>query len=204
MRRYFAFLLLVMASGSLDRAAAAQEPESDSSAQRIEVLELKLKLAEVQIEALQQQRDALLKENAALKNGHAEEAVAGEDQFAAGVVWAGTSKTAGKKDKLRWALSISKRDGVTFEGAVAALSPDGKKIEFPVSGKAPRSGDGLVIIESPLIGRPDVYARHAAKWCHRACLFWNESSWGEVFWGGVASTRKLVGDTGFEPVTSAV
>jgi len=138
--------------------AHSQDSPAGSLEQQVEILSLKLQLAEEQLEKLQKECEALRKENALLKKDESDKEAATEDQFAAGVVWAGVSRASGGKTT-RFAISISKRDGRNFNGVVAMESPTGDKIEFPVTGKAPQNGDGLVVIESPMIGRGKLFMR---------------------------------------------
>lgn len=128
--------------------------------EQIEQLELKLNLAEQSLELLEEENRTLRKENAGLK-GEKEEAENEEnDQFAVGRVWKGEAKQAKKDSKtIHWAISVSERKGKTFKAVVAAVNHQGKKFEYPVSGTAPASGNGLVVLESPVIGRGRIFMR---------------------------------------------
>lgn len=165
MRTVLYVLLVLLFSISSEHHTFAQDSTIELLKQQIEVLELKLKLAEAAADKLQQECDALRKENLALKSaGKVEpekmvEPASTRDQFEPGVVWIGTSKSGSKKGRTRWALSVSKRDGENFEGGVAVVNSRGTKFEFAVSGKAPRNGDGLVVVESALMGRAKLFMR---------------------------------------------
>tara|TARA_R110002073_G_scaffold148228_3_gene301250 strand:- start:15611 stop:16177 length:567 start_codon:yes stop_codon:yes gene_type:complete len=138
--------------------AFSQVSSTEPLTQQVETLSLKLQLAEEQLERLQSECEELRKENALLKNEGTPDDTPMGDPFAAGVVWAGEIKPSGNKTN-RWAISISKRDGDKFEGVMATESPRGEKVEIQVTGKAPRNGNGLVVIESPLIGRAKIFMR---------------------------------------------
>ena len=98
-------------------------------------------------------------ENAALKKANKPDETTKNDPFAAGVVWVGKIAFYDSKKGPAWALSISKREGEKFEGAVATARANGEKFEFPVTGRAPSSGNGVVVIESPLMGREKYFGR---------------------------------------------
>ncbi|MCA9135662.1 MAG: hypothetical protein KDB00_02855 [Planctomycetales bacterium] len=153
------FLVVFVVFGLIANDIRAQESTESSLAHQIEILELKLKLSEAQIEQLQKENDALRKQNAGVGKEAPDEVVDENDPFAVGVVWLGVAKRTGSKEETRWALSVSHRDGQKLEGAIAVIAPDGKKLEFPVTGTAPRSGNGVVVIETPMIGRAKLFAR---------------------------------------------
>lgn len=144
----------------------ANDAELEKLKQQIEVLELKLKLAEQTAEVLEKECAALRNENARLKGmdakGKADKSEKPDenDQFRVGAVWVGVSKdTRDPKRVTRWAISVSERDGEKLSGGLAIVNPDGKKADVPFSGKAPATGDGLVVIETPAIGRAKILAR---------------------------------------------
>ena len=136
----------------------AEDAATADLRRQVEELQTKLSLSEKAEELLVKEIEDLRKENAKLK-GTAEPVnpAAEADQFRVGVVWVGEARINGKTG--RWAVSISERDGQKFKGAVAMQGPDGKKAEVPVSGTAPSKGDGLVVLESPLVGRAKVFMR---------------------------------------------
>ena len=137
--------------------------EIDDLKQKIELLEAKLELAERTIELLEKENETLRKE-AGNRSGKDDDGMDDDsrtrqtDQFHTGVVWAGLA-TVNKDKKTPWAISIATRDGKKFTGAIAFKGKNNEKIELPVSGTAPASGDGLVVIETPVIGRGKMYAR---------------------------------------------
>ncbi|WP_166831348.1 hypothetical protein [Thalassoroseus pseudoceratinae] len=137
--------------------------EIDDLKQKIELLEAKLELAEKTIELLQKENETLRKEGGS-RSGKDDDGMEDDsrtrqaDQFHTGVMWAGLA-TVKKGKKTPWAISIATRDGKKFTGAIAFIGKDNEKIELPVSGTAPARGDGLVVIESPVIGRGKLYAR---------------------------------------------
>ena len=176
-------LLIFVMCGAFNSHAYCQDGTAEPLAQQIEVLELKLQLAEAQLETLQAECEALRKENAAFKKEEMRKEVAVEDQFAPGVVWVATSKSTGGKKNIPWAISISKRDGDKFEGGVATQSPNGEKFEFPVTGRAPRTGDGLVVLESPMIGRAKMFMRGTLRNGSIAIAFSATSPLGEKRFG---------------------
>ncbi|WP_372725227.1 hypothetical protein [Novipirellula sp.] len=188
--RYFICLAFVTACCSIPNVVLSQDAAESSLNQRIETLELKLQLAEQQIKQLNEECEALRKENASLKEVEAESSDPAKDQFAPGVVWGGLSKIPGQKDELRWAISIAQRDGDKLEGVVATHSPSGDKIEFPVTGKAPRRGDGLVIIESPVVGRAKIFMRGTLRNGSVALAFSGTSPLGKKFFGSAALSPK--------------
>jgi hypothetical protein len=125
---------------------------------QVEELETRLKLAEQSIELLEKEADALRAENAKLKKEDVSSGPKNEaDPFRVGVVWVGEAKTNGKVGK--WAISISERDGTKLSGVAAVIRPDGQKIEIEVSGRAPREGNGLVVLESAVVGRAKMFLR---------------------------------------------
>jgi len=128
-------------------SATAQETV-ESLKKQVESLELKLQLAETTISILE-------KDRAETSDSSTESTES--DPFRAGAVWAGSAVRGGTEAK--WALSIAQRDGEKFSGGVAIAGPQGKKFEFPVHGTAPVKGNGLVVIESPLMGRRKAFFR---------------------------------------------
>jgi len=130
----------------------------DAAKQQIELLEAKLSLAEKTLELLEKECEELRKENARLKADKDKSMNEEGDQFAPGVVWVGEAKTA-NKPPIRWAISVSERDGRKLAGVIALTTPDGRKVEQPISGTAPATGNGLVVIETPLIGRGQMFMR---------------------------------------------
>jgi hypothetical protein len=148
---------------AIQSADAADDAETEKLKQQIEILELKFQLAEQSAEQLEKECAELRKENAKLKGAAPKDTPAKaeeEDQFRVGRVWVGVSKdTRDPKKTNRWAISIAERDGTKMSGGLAIVTADGKKVDVPFTGTAPTSGDGLVVIESPLIGRAKIYAR---------------------------------------------
>lgn len=166
--------------------AQAQETESNSLESRIEILELKLQLAEARIAQLQRENSDLAKENAALKKADARSTAAKEqDLFEVGRVWVGESISDSKK-RTNWAVSISKRDGRNFEGGIAAKADDGKKLEFPFTGKAPIGENGIVIIESPMMGRAKIFMRGTLRNRAVALVFSGTGPLGGKFFGSAS------------------
>lgn len=111
----------------------SQESETAELNQQIELLAIKLELAEKSAELLETELESLRKENVRLKGEDKKTASSQDDPFEPGSVWAGE---AINNDKLRthWALSVAERNGRKFEGAIAAINEDGKKHEIAVSG----------------------------------------------------------------------
>jgi len=173
------------------RVAYCQDSSTESLTQKIEILKLQLQLAESQVEKLQQECEALRKENAELVSGVKEgEMVEPEDQFSVGTVWAGMSKTVGKKDSVRWAISVSKRDGEKFEGGLAAINAQDRKLDLPVTGRAPQNGNGLVVIETPLMGRGKIFMRGTLRNGIVALAFSGTDPLGKKFVGSASLENK--------------
>jgi hypothetical protein len=187
--RDYLFLACLWSCCSIPNAAFSQDSTGSVLDQRIEILELKLQLADQQIQQLNEECEALRKENASLKKKEADKSDPANDQFAPGVVWVGVSKALGK-DEIRWAISISQRNGEKLEGVVATVSPSGEKIEFSVTGKAPRNGDGLVVIESPVIGRAKIFMRGTLRNGSVALAFSGINPLGKKFFGTAALSPK--------------
>ncbi|TWU01764.1 hypothetical protein [Neorhodopirellula pilleata] len=183
-------LLTVMVVFAVMSQGYSQESDSETMTSQIELLSLKLQLAEEQLEKLQDECEALRRENAKLKQAEGNEDVPTKDQFATGVVWAGVSTVFGNQKTSRWALSISKRDGEKLEGGVATESPSGEKIEFPVTGKAPRSGDGLIVLETPMIGRAKLFMRGTVRNGGIALAFSGTNPLGKKMFGSATLAPK--------------
>ncbi len=79
------------------------------------------------------------------------------DPFRVGVTWVGEAKAGNRTAK--WAVSISERDGQRFSGGMVTVAPNGDKFEMPISGTAPDSNNGLVVMETSLVGRARYFAR---------------------------------------------
>jgi hypothetical protein len=174
---------------AVQSARAADDAEIEKLKQQIEILELKLQLAEQSAEQLEKECEELRKENAKLK-GNApkdEPKTSDEDQFRVGRVWVGVSKsTKNPKETTRWAISIAERDGTKMSGGLAIVNPDGKKADVPFTGTAPASGDGLVVIETPLIGRAKIYARGRLTNGQASLAFTGTNPLGEKLFGAAA------------------
>ena len=143
---------------SLACGAVKAEEEVTELKRQVAELEARLNLAERTVELLEKESEMLRAENAKLKGEAAPSSTADDsDPFQVGVVWVGEAKAAGKSGK--WAISIAERDGSKLSGVAAIMSPDGKKFEIPVSGTAPVKGNGLVVLETPLVGRAKIFFR---------------------------------------------
>lgn len=184
------FLIAFLTCCSISNGLPAQDATNSPLAQQTEILELKLRLAEEQLKQLQEECDSLRRENAKLKNEETDPVGSSDDPFAVGVVWVGTSQAAGAKQSVRWAISISKRDGEQFEGGVAAELPNGDKLEFPVTGRAPQRGNGLVIIESPMIGRAKIFMRGTLRNGAIALAFSGTGALGKKVFGSATLSPK--------------
>jgi len=167
----------------------AQNGDVDDLKMKIELLEAKLLASEKSVELLEKECEQLRKENAQLKGGKADPADQ-QDHFAPGVVWIGDAKSNIEKRGTRWALSVSERDGKKFSGAIAAVLPDGKKVEFSVSGTAPSMGNGLVVIESPLVGRAKMFLRGRVTNGQIALAFTGTTALGEKMFGSATLKPK--------------
>ncbi|XZE44282.1 hypothetical protein SH467x_003883 [Pirellulaceae bacterium SH467] len=151
------------------REGFSQESVSELK-NRIEQLEAKVQLLERSVNLLFAELDkgqasvtmAANSSNAPKgSEGTKEPASDQSDPFRVGVTWVGdvAVKNARGSAKTKWAISISERDGVRFEGGLVVSLPDGQIVESPVSGTAPSNGDGLVVMETPLVGRAKSFAR---------------------------------------------
>jgi hypothetical protein len=146
-------LAVCLASG----AAHAQDGAADLRL-KVDELEARLKLAEQTVDILEKETERLRAENARLKGGEPKPMTSSDaDPFRVGVVWVGEAKSGDRT--ANWAISISERDGNKFSGVAAIVGPDGKKSEVPVSGTAPEKDNGLVVLESPLVGRAKMFMR---------------------------------------------
>ena len=181
------FLFVILAQSPT--TGLAQESNLEQLQQRIELLELKLQLAQQAADRLEAECEELRKENARLKGDgkNGDESI--DDPFQPGNVWAGEAIN-NDKIKTQWALSISKRNGRNFDGAIAAINSDGKKVEFPVSGKAPERGNGLVEFESPLAGRAKMFMRGTLRNGSVALAFSGTTALGQKFFGSATLRPK--------------
>ncbi|WP_156514206.1 hypothetical protein [Planctomyces sp. SH-PL14] len=71
-----------------------------------------------------------------------------KDQFAAGSVWNGEIRVAGKEEAGKAVLTVSERMGESFKGEFIVRSPAGKVVTFQVSGTATSNASGAVIFET--------------------------------------------------------
>ncbi|MCC9609428.1 hypothetical protein LOC68_05260 [Blastopirellula sp. JC732] len=158
MHRRILVLIVAVVLMHSSTQAFGQEANVELLKQRVEYLELKLQLAEQEAERLAKECEELRKENAKLKGETTDGTVDENDPFKSGVVWVGEGRGSDEAP-FRWALSVSDRKGGAFEGAIAIITKEGKKIELPVAGKAPTRGNGVVEFESALVGRAKMFMR---------------------------------------------
>jgi septal ring factor EnvC (AmiA/AmiB activator) len=183
----FGFVALVCAQHALPGLAQDSTPEQ--LRQQIELLELKLQLVQLEADRLEAECERLRKENARLKGDAKDGDEATDDPFQPGTVWAGEAIN-NDKIKTQWALSISERNGRNFKGAIAAINSDGKKLELPVSGKAPDRGSGLVEFESPVMGRAKMFMRGTLRNGSIALAFSGTTPLGQKFFGSATLRPK--------------
>ena len=167
----------------------AQDSTVEQLRQQIEILELKLQLAQQDAERLEAECEELRKQNALLKGDARDAAEGKDDPFEPGNVWSGEAIN-NEKVKTQWALSISERNGRSFQGAIAAINSDGKKVEFAVSGKAPERGSGLVEFESPVMGRAKMFMRGTLRNGAIALAFSGTTPLGQKFFGSATLRPK--------------
>jgi hypothetical protein len=136
---------------------AADDAESQKLRARIEQLESQLVVTDEALTMLEKECEKLRGEIRAMKGEKEVKTSDVADPFALGVVWVGEAKIKGQVGK--WAISVQERDGNKLSGVIAVVGPGGGKQEIPVSGVAPSSGDGLLTLESPLIGRAKTFMR---------------------------------------------
>jgi hypothetical protein len=179
-----AFLVFCTCGGGL-----AQESSLQQLQHRVELLELKLQLAQQESDRLEKECNELRKENARLRGDAQGPDATTDDPFEPGRVWVGEAVN-NDKIKTKWALSVSERKGRTFKGAIAAINSDGNKVEFEVSGKAPDNGNGLVEFESPLIGRAKMFMRGTLRNGEIALAFSGTTRLGQEFFGSAALRPK--------------
>ncbi|PQO26579.1 hypothetical protein C5Y97_29810 [Blastopirellula marina] len=189
MHRRLILLFAAVAFLPCSMRAIAQDPNLELLKQRVELLELKLQLAEQESERLEKECEELRKENAKLKGVAQTSPMNSKDPFEPGVVWLGDAINDDKV-KTRWALSVSDRKGRSFEGVIAAINDDGKKMEFSVSGKAPSAGNGLVEFESPLMGRAKMFMRGTLKNGEIALAFSGTTPLGKKIFGSATLKPK--------------
>lgn len=184
--------LAILSLFAVQSACAADDAEIEKLKQKIEILELKLKLAEQSAEQLEKECEELRQENSKLKGDAPKDKPTKsdeEDQFRVGTVWVGVSKGTGNpKEIARWAISVSERDGTKMSGGLAIVLSDGKKADIPFSGTAPANGNGLVVIETPLVGRAKIYARGRLTNGQASLAFSGTNPLGEKVFG-VAAMR---------------
>ena len=145
--------------------ATALAPIDDLES-RVDQLETKVKLLERLVTSLLEERPSDSSKGAMLKDTASSTsaeriAPAGEnavDAFRVGVTWVGEIKGIGGKAG-KWAISVSERTGEKFGGGMVVVGPNGEKLELPISGTVPVAGNGIVIMETPLVGRQKIFAR---------------------------------------------
>lgn len=142
---------------AISSLCAADDAQDQMLRERIDQLESQLAAADEAMALLEKEGETLRSENRKLKGEKEPEAAITQDPFGVGVVWVGDAKINGQIGK--WAISITERNGNKLSGVIAAAGPAGGKLEIPVSGVAPASGNGLVTFESPLIGRAKSFMR---------------------------------------------
>jgi hypothetical protein len=153
----FRILVASIVLAALSSNGLADEAETQKLRERVTLLEAQLAAADASVAAFEKQCEMLKKEISELKGEKEPTESTTADAFAVGVVWIGEAKINGHTGK--WALSISERDGNKLSGVVAAVGPAGVKHEITVSGTAPATGNGLVTLESPLVGRAKSFMR---------------------------------------------
>ncbi|MDX1928724.1 MAG: hypothetical protein SFV81_19500 [Pirellulaceae bacterium] len=145
--------------------ATAQVPV-DELKSRVDQLETKVKLLERLVTSLLEERESESSKGTTQKDTSSSTSAArvaqadenAVDAFRVGVTWVGELKgTGGKAGK--WAISVSERNGDKFGGGMVVVGPNGEKLELPISGTVPVTGNGLVIMETPLVGRQKAFAR---------------------------------------------
>jgi hypothetical protein len=188
----FAQVVMIIVAGlmTMPSFGFANDAELEKLKQQIELLETKLRLAEQTAEILKKECADLRNENARLKGmdskGKSDKPDEG-DQFRVGAVWVGVSKSTNDPQRVtRWAISVSERDGEKLSGGLAIVNPDGKKADVPFSGKAPATGDGLVVIETPAIGRAKILARGRLVNGVASLVFSGTNPLGEKIFGAAA------------------
>lgn len=176
-------LAACLATGS----ARAQDGDTDLR-RKVDELEAKLRLAEETVDILEKETERLRAENAKLKGEEARPAASDSDPFRVGVVWIGEAKSGDKTG--RWAISIAEREGNKFSGVAAIVGPDGKKAEVPVTGTAPDKGNGLVVFETPLVGRAKLFMRGRLVNGEIALAFSGTTRLGEKMFGSATLRPK--------------
>jgi hypothetical protein len=155
---YAGRILLTACLAAFLVAGSARAQDAPDLRRKVDELEARLKLAEETVDILEKENVRLRDENAKLKGGEPKPTAASDtDPFRVGVVWVGEAKIGDKT--AQWAISISERDGKKLSGVSAVIGADGKKADVPFSGTAPAKGDGLVVLETPLIGRAKMFMR---------------------------------------------
>lgn len=181
--------LAVCLAACVDSGPAQAQDGSADLRLKVDELEARLKLAEQTVDILEKETERLRAENARLKGAEAKPTTSSdEDPFRVGVVWVGEARSGDKT--ARWAISISERDGNKFSGVAAIIGPDGKKAEVPVSGTAPENGNGLVVFESPLVGRAKMFMRGRLVNGEIALAFSGTSRLGDKLFGSATLRPK--------------
>ena len=182
-------ILLTACLAAFLAAGPARAQDAPDLRRKVDELEAKLRLAEETVDLLEKENVRLRDENAKLKGGEPKSADASDsDPFRVGVVWVGEAKTGDKT--AQWAISVSERDGNKLSGVSAVIGPDGKKAEVPFSGTAPAKGDGLVVLESPLVGRAKIFMRGRLVNGEIALAFSGTSRLGEKVFGSATLRPK--------------
>ena len=121
---------------------------------KISKLEARVEEQSALIAALKRERDQLKSELERLKEPAPSSSA---DPFRVGVVWVGEIKAEGVTGK--FAISISEREGGNYKAGLVLQKPNGEKVEFQVSGKAPTGPEGDFTMQSPMVGRAQFFAR---------------------------------------------
>ncbi len=169
------------------------QDSADDLKRRVEQLEDRVQLLEKSLNLLLSEREKTPLQNSMAQTpslpannqpGKATENPA--DPFRVGVTWVGEAKSGNRTAK--WAISISERDGQRFAGGMVMVAPNGEKVEMPISGTAPDSNSGLVVMETALVGRAKYFARGRLQNGEIALTFKGTSNLGQDMVG--ASTLR--------------
>lgn len=162
------------------------------SQETIDELKRRVTTLESRMELLEQLIDSLVAQNAKGKRMESSPAAPAlkeaADPFRVGVVWVGEAKSGDKVAK--WALSVSGREGNRLTAGVVVALPNGEKQEFGLAGTAPGSGDGLVVLESELVGRAKIFARGRLQNGEIALTFSGTSKLGDKMFGSATLRPK--------------
>ncbi|MCZ2343392.1 MAG: hypothetical protein LC104_16605 [Bacteroidales bacterium] len=112
------------------------------------------------------------------------------DPFAKGTIWAGEARL-GKTGKVgKWALSVSERKGLSFQGEIIAQTPEGKIDTIKVTGTATSTESGSIAFKTEKRGFTDITVKGKLRNGEAALIFYGTGKFGGVG-AGTATLKRI-------------